>query len=279
MDYKKIKKDQLIELIGELASDPSKVEEIKKQAENASQEIEKFRIEANNKNENISELWREMNDQKTSVVETKEQAKNASQEIRDTLSEIKIKKEDIDNLLSEYQKVYEECREKKAEIASLEKIIRKLLPGATTAGLAGSYIDAQKKGWRIGLYWGGFIGSLGLLLCILGGEYYPLLSEQESISLGAVFIRFTLSLPLVWIAWYCQRSISQTKRVKEEYQHKERIMKVYPAFMKQLSEGGAEGEKSEFVKTIIKAIAKNPAEVLNPSKTFIDLDRKKDKTE
>ena len=231
------------------------------------------------KKNQLIELLEEFESNISKVKEIREQAENASQEISDNKSEIKIKKEDIDNLLSEYQKIYEECQEKKTEIDSLEKIIRKLLPGATTAGLAGSYIDAQQKDWIIWLYWGGFIGSLGLLLCILGGEYYSLLSEQESISLGAVFIRFTLGLPLVWIAWYCQRSISQTKRIKEEYQHKERIMKVYPAFMKQLSEGGAEGEKPEFVKTIIKAIERNPAEVLNPSKTFIDLDRKKDKTE
>lgn len=153
--------------------------------------------------------------------------------------------------------------------------VENLLPGATSAGLASSYHDAHKntKQWP---YWAGFL--LPLILLMAG--YVWFLAAAEEIEWKTIAIRATTGLPLLWIAWYFQRRISQIVRIKEEYHHKERIMRVYQGFSKQINELSDDEEKTKeqkrsLVSVLIGAIERNPANVLDPSGTFLDSWKKK----
>ena len=223
---------------------------------------------------------------------------NFKQRIEAMETQINNSKEEADKFSEEMDEQREKYKKEIAEVESLRKMVLTLLPGAAAAGLAGSYIDAQKDR-DVRRYWIGFTVSLLSLIALYGYNLfiepilalldYELFTKPTSSTWGDLFIRFTTGLPLVWIAWYCQKSISQTKRIKEEYQHKERIMRVYPAFIKQLQEKEKEMEQlsdkeqtktiRDFITTTIKAIAKNPAEVLNPSETLLDSIKGRNKTE
>ena len=126
-----------------------------------------------------------------------------------------------------------EIQQKNKELNELTKKIEGLLPGATSAALASSYKAAQANWIKEIFYWIGFIGSLGILIW---GYFYYLIVDipPENLEWKTIVIRATVGLPLIWIAWYFQRLLSQIKRIKEEYHHKERVMRVYEGFSKQI---------------------------------------------
>ena len=82
-------------------------------------------------------------------------------------------------------------------------------------------------------YWVGFVLSLTILL--IGYLYFLLipLSSDKPFEWTNIAVSTIAGVPLLWIAWYCQRSISQINRIREEYNHKLRIMKLYDGFSKQ----------------------------------------------
>ena len=177
----------------------------------------------------------------------------------------------IDVIQKQHNDITQIIEGKKEELEKLTKQIEGLLPGATSAGLASSYHDAWKEK-NTAWYWIGFISSLVVLVA---GYFYWIYTIQN-IQWLDVIVRAIVGAPLIWIAWYCQKSISQTNRVKEEYHHKQRIMSVFEGFSKQIDEFTKDDpeqnkvKKLELISVIISAIGKNPSEILDPSETFLD---------
>lgn len=200
-----------------------------------------------------------------------EQYKNAGE----LSTKIKKHHEYINNLFSQIQtrdqKIEELYKNKQKEFETLTKKIEALLPGATSAGLSSSYHRARqnRKVWP---FWVGFLSSLSLLM---SGYFYYFVWKDASVEWGTIAIRTTVGLPLVWIAWYCQRSISQITRIKEEYHHKETLMSMYEGFSKEIgnladNEIEANQQKVNLVSVLLDAVRKNPAEALDPSGTLLD---------
>ena len=178
--------------------------------------------------------------------------------------------------IKEQIQIFQKNSEK--QFNELKKKIEGLLPGATSAGLASSYQDAQKEKKAKPL-WIGFIASL---LVLMAGYFYSFVYNSPPTDLSTIAIRVTIGFPLIWIAWFCQRSISQMTRISEEYRHKEKIMRIYDGFSKQIEQSTdaeeAKTKKVDLISVTINAIEKNPAEKLDPSETLLDSWRKK-KTE
>lgn len=84
-----------------------------------------------------------------------------------------------------------------------------------------------------------------------------------------ILYKTLFSLPLIWISWFGQKNISQRKRLFEEYNHKSRVVKMYIMFTSK-NQSYKLNNISELEKTLIKAIANNPAEHLGKWDTFID---------
>ena len=164
--------------------------------------------------------------------------------------------------------------------------IEELLPGATTAGLATNYKTAQNnKGWRYFAYWLGFLASLAYMIAVLpfNIDIFPfnifsfkfLIEETDLVWYHWIYRIIAIS-PVIWLAWYCQRNISQITRIQEEYHHKERVMRMYEGFMREVGKlpddasiKGIDMQK-RLLDTMIETIGKNPAEVLHPSETLIE---------
>ena len=229
---------------------------------------------------NSNTLVSEMGKQKGNTDGLTEDIQKQSNVVGTYVSEIEKQKDKTDDLTDNIQKQCETAskiiEEKDQKLKTLIEKINSLLPGATSAGLASSYLDAQtekKTKW----YWIGFIVSL----VVVGVAYsYYFLKDPQDINLENIIIRIIVGGPLIWIAWYCQKSISQTNRVKEEYHHKQRIMSVFEGFSKQIDELTKDDpeknkvKKLELISVIINAIKKNPSEILDPSETFLDSIRK-----
>ncbi len=292
----------------------SKVEKILDKAENALSKIEEKKVAAERL---LSSMEKEEENIKKTILKIKEEKQNAGKEsskilkkiktINEVLLKIQKKDEKSDSVLNEIKekgsqakiqveemKKQKECfeslsdqinkqndndqklmREKREEIESLKRRIEHLLPGATSAGLASSYLKGYETK-KTRLYWIGFVISLlGLFLL-----YLWTVVQSQDIVLAKMLLRLIIGMPLIWFAWFCQKSISQTNRIKEEYHHKQRIMTVFYGFSKQIESLSKDDPKNgrtkklEFISNIIRAISKNPSEILSSSETFLDFLKK-----
>ncbi len=98
-----------------------------------------------------------------------------------------------------------------------------------------------------------------------------IISENK---LEAVYAKTAISLPMLWIAWYGQRNISQRKRLREEYNHKYRVLQMYLHFLEGKRTYTLDPENRKALETILlSAIADNPARHLGKNETYIDNSR------
>lgn len=189
--------------------------------------------------------------------------------VNSLFSTMQGQRDNVGRLISDASKSF---KEKSEEMSELVEKIESLLPGATSAGLAETFYQAQKQKTHF-LYWIGFIGSLFCVAIGYGYFFHNSLSGNEPFTWGHVLARATIGIPLLWIAWYCQRSLSQMNRIREEYHHKERVMRVYEGFAKQINSSDTDVAREhnvDLVSAVIRAIERNPADVLDPSATMLD---------
>lgn len=86
-----------------------------------------------------------------------------------------------------------------------------------------------------------------------------------------IYVKTVISIPLVWIAWYGQRNISQRKRLFEEYNHKLRVVQMYLLFnTSDKTYYLSESNKDKLSMVLLDAIQNNPAEYLGKGETIID---------
>ena len=212
---------------------------------------------------------------KQEIGEIKEDVENRRKEVQRFYSDLLEGEEAPHGVpsIKEQIQIFQKNSEK--QFNELKAKIEGLLPGATSAGLASSYQDAQQEKKAFPL-WIGFIVSL---LVLMGGYFYSFVYNSPPTDLSTIAIRATIGFPLIWIAWFCQRSISQMTRIREEYRHKEKVMRIYDGFSKQIEQSTnaqeAKAKKVDLISVTINAIGKNPAEKLDPSETLIDSWRKK----
>lgn len=85
--------------------------------------------------------------------------------------------------------------------------------------------------------------------------------------------RLIISLPLWWISWFGQRSISHKRRLAEEYNHKAQVTKMYLNFVSKETENSyplEAGAKNTLHDELIKVIARHPGQVYGKDETMLD---------
>lgn len=102
-------------------------------------------------------------------------------------------------------------------------------------------------------------------------------SQEATISdfLGGLnfYGRLIISLPLWWISWFGQRSISHKRRLAEEYNHKAQVTKMYLNFVSKETENSYPLEadaKNTLHDELIKVIARHPGQVYGKDETMLD---------
>lgn len=186
-------------------------------------------------------------------------------------------KTQLENIL---QNQKESTKNWEEESDKLKKEIENLLKGASSVALAKNFADTKKELENSHLLWFGFIGSLGLILTI---HFVPIglmtafaisLFQDTSLNPNSISIsvaqwdelllKLPMSAPLIWIAWYCQRTISDKRKLSEIYNHKANIMKLYTGFSNAINEK----ERNNLLTTgTIKEALKNPADQLQAVST------------
>lgn len=177
-----------------------------------------------------------------------------------------------------------------SEISVLTKRIRELLPDALTAGLSSAYCankDAEEKEQEEGLklFKRTIKGMLLLALMPIGLNLwlwlfkdYTLLQLLEKLPREMLCI-IPLYLPLFWLAIFANKRVNLSKRLIEEYKHKEAVSKTYEGLARQIAELDDEVASKELQARLlyntVMLSEKNPGELIKnynrPDNPLVDV--------
>lgn len=185
---------------------------------------------------------------------------------RKNLNELKNKKEE------EFAQV---IKKSTSEYDSLKSNIEKLLPGATSAGLASAFSDA-KKSYKLkiiiftvlfyvsifalggfGVWWiSGFMNT---------GSDLSLTIATTGQLINSFLYKLPVLIPLVWLATFSAKRRNEYTRLQEEYEHKWALTSSYLGFKKQIDEMETDDNQLTqlLLKTAIETIGFNPSVTLS----------------
>lgn len=229
--------ENLKTLVASTTETNSKISQVLKNAVTRKSELDELYFEIIGYEEEDEETG-----EKTQIEGKKDELEKAYSDLSDRLNQ--FKKQLSDHQLTSL-KSYEDVKtgwEKK--FLSLEKEIQELLPNALTAGLSSAYAskkqneeqDLKKRelNFRIAI--------LGLVLvsCI------PFFAANYMINNGHTFNQTILNLPrillsilplyipVLWLAFSANKKMNLSKRLIEEYTHKEVISRTFEGLSKQI---------------------------------------------
>ena len=165
----------------------------------------------------------------------------------------------------------------KSEAETLANKVRGLLPDAMTAGLSSAYLENRKteeveQQKQMGLFKKCIWGMMLLALLPIGlnlGLWYKY--DKSLLDILAMLPRqmmciLPLYIPLFWLAIFANKRVNLSKRLIEEYKHKEAVSKTYEGLSRQISEIADEEASQELQKRLlfntIMLSEKNPGELI-----------------
>lgn len=135
--------------------------------------------------------------------------------------------------------------EQKAKFKSLKDEIESLLKDATNASLASSYEKSKESykwaiyGWNVAFFFAIFaiigVTFWGFMETISQLKQNQVLDSLLSI-LMAILIRLPFYIPLAWLAIFSTQRRNESKRLQEEYKHKETLARSFLGYKKQIDE-------------------------------------------
>lgn len=197
----------------------------------------------------------------------------------------------------------------KNESEQLLNTIKSILPHATAAGLAASYRDAQKAYRPVDCFnfqfdrksklnstvqvtraifqavfhsrnflWLGFVSTVTMLFVLYSGIHIPFVQfgvlaydlTKNYSPYQLILLKFTSGLPLIWLAWYFQKSISSSNRFFEEYNHKQRVMELYEGFIREIKSLGLVEEERDLLIIMLDVVKYNPSQLLGKNETIFE---------
>lgn len=153
------------------------------------------------------------------------------------------------------------------QYAEIKTNIESLLPGATAASLAAGF-DAKEKSYdqKIQKEENYFIISVSLFVIISAGLLVFIPGDINTFSnlIISLLSKSPFLVPVAFIAFYFSARKSESLRLKEEYSHKKEMAQAYVAYSLEVSKLGATNQalKEQLLKSLLKAIEKNPSELL-----------------
>ncbi len=156
---------------------------------------------------------------------------------------------------------------------ALKESVENLLPGAMSAGLAEAYKDKREretKSYRIG-----YCVFIAIIAVLIGFASIPVFVVAKSdLTLiealkDAPMLTMTLSpvyAALIWLGIFQNKKLNLSKKLIEEYSHKEATAKTYAGLAKQVSEVGNDDMskqlKIKLLEQTLDAAAKNPSDCI-----------------
>jgi hypothetical protein len=203
---------------------------------------------------------------------------------------IKTNQDSLDSIKSNSKKEYDK----------INKQIESLLPNALTAGLSSAFITKKgeeeeelyneyKKSFNNGILY----ISLSALLPIGISIFYLLsgatLTDTIERAPKIMLAFLPLYIPLIWTTISSNKKVNLSKRLIEEYSHKQVLSMTIEGLSKQI-ENIEDADMSEelrikLLNTFLNVTSENPGKLIlnyqksdNPILNFFDRDKKKDKT-
>jgi polyhydroxyalkanoate synthesis regulator phasin len=90
---------------------------------------------------------------------------------------------------------------------------------------------------------------------------------------ASIYGRLIVSLPLWWISWFGQRSISHKRRLAEEYNHKAQVATIYLKFTSDETKNSYplnEEAKQKLHDALITVIKRHPGKIYGKDETILD---------
>lgn len=250
----------------ESESTKTAVVEAKKDVLRDAKEAKEKLIEISNKIEDLEKFYvkiygeyDEENDKRIGGLDQKVHQLHAELEL------FKNKQEDsYTNLISEKTIMFDTYeKEQKQKYNSLYSEIERLLPGATSAGLAKAYSDMRTSFTIPIIMWN--IVFIAALVGMFYGGYKTLgASTDWKETLNHLLHYAPLYVPAVWLAIFASKRRSENKRLAQEYAHKEAVAKSYASYKQQIEELSEEDQKLilKLIDSAIDTVSYNPSETL-----------------
>jgi chromosome segregation ATPase len=167
--------------------------------------------------------------------------------------------------------------EAKVEALAIANKIKGLLPDALTAGLSSAYNEnrkleeAEQKSqlslfkWCIGGMMALALIPVALNLYLWIEKDFTVMQLLEKLPREMMCI-LPIYIPLFWMAIFANKRVNLSKRLIEEYKHKEAVSKTYEGLAKQISEIGDDNTSKELQARLlyntVMLSEKNPGELI-----------------
>lgn len=273
----------------------NKLEEIYGKSEELSSKIEVQYKSINAKKKGIDELYYEINGytetddntgEETEVAGLKDELEKSYDEIKAKQTRIEKEFNDLkDQTFKEYgvfieekEKNFKSIIEKwEKEYTSVLKQIEGLLPNALTTGL--SYAYSEKKENEVTensklakKFTKAIWGLVGVSLIPFAVSIQSLLTNAEMAAVIERLPRLVLSIlplyiPVMWIAYSSDKKLKLSKRLIEEYTHKEVLSKTFEGLSKQISSIDnveiSSDLKNRLLYNILEVSSENPGKLIS----------------
>ena len=204
------------------------------------------------------------------------------QELEKVYNELEQKivstKADAESFESDYkQRVTEFLSSAQTEANALSEKVRGLLPDAMTAGLSAAYLanrqmEEKDQNTQLGTFkrciWG--MMALALLPIAINLSLWRFCGKSfmdilEMLPREMMYI-LPIYVPLFWLAIFANKRVNLSKRLIEEYKHKEAVSKTYEGLSKQIDELGDDAASRELrtrlLYNTVMLSEKNPGELI-----------------
>lgn len=169
---------------------------------------------------------------------------------------ISSKKQELENCLKDYKDKFENLYKEKNDK------IDKLLPGATSAGLAEAYKDEKEDMQKNIKKWNGIFRGSIILFTILFIIYF-IVSLNKDFTFASFFRAFPFLFFSGFFTYYSTKQIAEYKRMASEYAYKQRLNQTYKGYETQIKETNNEELKNQLLKIMLDSAENNPSKVLD----------------
>lgn len=260
----------------EVASSETLVEQIKtlreqtqsyrEQAHSLLSEVTSSHTEITNQTNTIRQALPEATQILTSSQETSGAIKQIKKEAEHQLNTVETFVNRLDNAQQLTDAYETEIEAKREQYGQLVDEINRLLPGATSAGLATAFAKQKNR-----FFIPKIIAVVVFVICIAAliaiaaygdGNIFSTRTAPTLSQIGAYLLRrLPLALPVIWLALYAMRQHNLNERLEEDYAYKETIASAFQGFKQQMGE--VDGEESGATSAIladnvIKTISLSP---------------------
>ncbi|MBV6306777.1 hypothetical protein KVP10_17960 [Candidimonas humi] len=170
--------------------------------------------------------------------------------------------ETVDQRVKDYEA---KLKELSAQCDEQLEEIKKLLPGATSAGLASAFDKRRQTFLNPGKHWQ-LIFVLTVIVLIAASTWSLIEVYQHASATNGQMVMFWLSrvpvaAALVWLAMHASREAALAKRLEEDYGFKVSVASSFQGFQEQMQIVGGSAANNEPLKALCDATL---TQILNP---------------